>query len=326
MASPRSPPPSRCLPASSPAWRSPRASLGACRCSASSASGSRFRSAAMPARPSRGCSAVRPCSCTPSASRSGSGRCCRSLWARVSRSRGAPPARRARALLPRDRPVVVLLVVSGVWLAVVQLGRVDALWTTSYGQVLACKLAAVAVLFALAAANRYRLVPQFERDGGAAARPLAISIAFELAIALAILGLVALWRFTPPPRALATDAPISLHIHGDKAMAQIEIERPSSEARRRACWCSMARSSRSPPRRSRWCSPIRRPGSSPPPECDARRREWESGATEQVADRRPAHSGRRTLEPAGRNPDQRFREADARGHGHAAAPAVSPKR
>jgi copper transport protein len=39
------------------------------------------------------------------------------------------------------------------------------------------------------------------------------------------LGLVALWRFTPPPRALATAAPISIHIHGEKAMAEIEIER-----------------------------------------------------------------------------------------------------
>ena len=57
------------------------------------------------------------------------------------------------------------------------------------------------------------------------ARPLAISIAFELVIALVILGLVALWRFTPPPRALAADAPISVHVHGEKAMAQIEIER-----------------------------------------------------------------------------------------------------
>ena len=127
-------------------------------------------------------------------------------------------------------PVVVLLALSGLWLAFVQLDHVDALWTTGYGQVLACKLAAVAVLVALAAANRYRLVPKFERDGAAAARPLAISIAFELVIALTILGLVALWRFTPPPRALAADAPISLHIHGDKAMAQIEIERAKQQS------------------------------------------------------------------------------------------------
>ncbi|MGZ5844323.1 MAG: copper resistance D family protein, partial [Xanthobacteraceae bacterium] len=127
-------------------------------------------------------------------------------------------------------PVVVLLAVSGLWLAFVQLDHVDALWTTGYGQVLACKLAAVSVLVALAAANRYRLAPKFQRDGAAAARPLAISIAFELVIALTILGLVALWRFTPPPRALAADAPISLHIHGDKAMAQIEIERAKQQS------------------------------------------------------------------------------------------------
>jgi copper transport protein len=120
---------------------------------------------------------------------------------------------------------LVLLVASGAWLAVVQLGRVDALWTTSYGQVLACKLAAVVVLLGLAAANRYRLVPELDRAGGAAARPLAMSLAFELTIAIAILGLVALWRFTPPPRAQTIGAPISLHVHGDKAMAQIDIER-----------------------------------------------------------------------------------------------------
>jgi copper transport protein len=127
-------------------------------------------------------------------------------------------------------PVVVLLALTGLWLAFVQLDRFDALWTTSYGQVLACKLVAVIALLALAAANRYRLVPKFESSDGAAARPLAMSIAFELVIALLILGLVALWRFTPPPRALAADAPISVHIHGEKAMAQIEIERAKRQS------------------------------------------------------------------------------------------------
>src|SRR6516164_6572292 len=121
--------------------------------------------------------------------------------------------------------VIVLLVASGLRLAFVQLDRIAALWTTSYGQLLACKLAGVVVLLALAAANRYRLVPKFETSAAAAARPLATAIAFELAIALLILSLVALWRFTPPPRALAVAAPISLHLHGEKAMAEIEIER-----------------------------------------------------------------------------------------------------
>src|SRR5262249_56049045 len=41
---------------------------------------------------------------------------------------------------------------------------------------------------------------------------------------------VALWRFTPPPRALAVAAPISLHLHGEKAMAEIEIERDGEAA------------------------------------------------------------------------------------------------
>ena len=122
-------------------------------------------------------------------------------------------------------PVVVLLVLTGLWLAFVQLDRIDALWTTSYGRVLACKLAAVVALFALAAANRYWLVPKFETSGGAAARPLAISIAFELVIALVILGLVALWRFTPPPRALAATRRSPCISMARRPWPQIEIER-----------------------------------------------------------------------------------------------------
>src|SRR5207302_586425 len=51
---------------------------------------------------------------------------------------------------------------SGVLLAVVQLDRLDALWTTNYGLVLSGKLALILALLALAAANRYRLVPRFE--------------------------------------------------------------------------------------------------------------------------------------------------------------------
>jgi copper transport protein len=122
-------------------------------------------------------------------------------------------------------PVLALLLLSGLWLAVVQLGRIDALWSTAYGQVLSAKLVCVALLLGLGAANRYRLVPKFERRGAVAARPLATVIAVELALALMIFALVALWRFTPPPRALVSDAPIALHLHGDKAMAEIEIVR-----------------------------------------------------------------------------------------------------
>src|SRR5262249_54555922 len=70
-------------------------------------------------------------------------------------------------------PVLALLLLSGLWLTVVQLGRIDALWTTPYGQVLAGKLVCVALLLGIGAVNRYRLVPAFERRGAGAARPLA---------------------------------------------------------------------------------------------------------------------------------------------------------
>ena len=134
---------------------------------------------------------------------------------------------RDRALARFSRAIpypLAVLAITGVTLAVVQLDRVDALWTTSYGIVLSCKLLAILALLALAAANRYALVPRFEAAGGAAARPLVTSIAVELAIAVAILALVALWRFTPPPRALALAGPqVSIHFHGERAMAQIEV-------------------------------------------------------------------------------------------------------
>jgi copper transport protein len=124
---------------------------------------------------------------------------------------------------------LALLIATGVYLAFVQLDRTDALWTTSYGEVLSGKLVAVLVLLALAAANRFVLVPRLAaRPAGAAAAiaatPLAAAIAAESVIALAILGIVALWRFTPPPRALIAAEPASIHFHGGKAMAQIEVE------------------------------------------------------------------------------------------------------
>jgi copper transport protein len=131
------------------------------------------------------------------------------------------------ARFSRAIPVpLVLLVASGLWLAYAQLDRIDALWTTDYGRVLFGKLVLVAMLLTLAAANRYRLVPRFHAERTtAAARPLCLSVGTELAIAVAILALVALWRFTPPPRSLAAADTIAIHLHGDKAMAQIAIVR-----------------------------------------------------------------------------------------------------
>ncbi|MGK6315784.1 copper resistance CopC/CopD family protein [Neorhizobium sp. DT-125] len=103
--------------------------------------------------------------------------------------------------------VVFMLAVSGFFLAAVQIGHVSALWTTEYGVVLLTKLALVALLFALAAFNRYRLTEGALAGEGPSLRHLKRSVLAETAIALAIVGVLGLWRFTPPPRAIAERAP-----------------------------------------------------------------------------------------------------------------------
>jgi copper transport protein len=119
---------------------------------------------------------------------------------------------------------LAVLIATGFYLAWAQLDRPDALWTTSYGEILSGKLAAVLALLGLAAANRYVLVPRLKARRPGSSGPLAASIATESVLALAILGTVALWRFTPPPRALIAAEPASIHFHGGKVMAQIDVE------------------------------------------------------------------------------------------------------
>jgi copper transport protein len=119
---------------------------------------------------------------------------------------------------------LAIIIATGTYLAFIELDRPDALWTTDYGIVLSIKLALVLVLLGLAAANRYVLVPRLIPNGTKSARRLAVAIGIESVIAVLILDTVASWRFTPPPRALIAAEPSSIHFHGGKAMAQIEVE------------------------------------------------------------------------------------------------------
>jgi copper transport protein len=124
------------------------------------------------------------------------------------------------------------LVMSGLLLAIVQVRQLDALCSTSYGLVLCGKLVAVAALLALAAMNR-RLTPRVTAGDAASTRRLVQSIQFELAIVAVILGFVAIWRFTSPPRSLlaaATEA-LHIHIHTDKAMADLQISPTGTEGK-----------------------------------------------------------------------------------------------
>lgn len=126
----------------------------------------------------------------------------------------------------RTIPFALLpLVVAGMLLALIQLRSLDALWTTAYGQVLLIKLALLVPLFVLAAINRFRLTEPAERGHPMAVRRLLRSILAEAMLVVAILGVAAVWRFTPPPRALAeaAAAPAAIHIHTDKAMADLTV-------------------------------------------------------------------------------------------------------
>jgi copper transport protein len=119
-------------------------------------------------------------------------------------------------------PVVGVLVLTGLVLAIVQLESFRALIETRYGIILSIKLVLVVVLLGLAALNRFRLTPLLAANPPNA-RPLVRSILAECVVVVGILAVVAGWRFTPPPRALAAAArpPLAIHIHTDAAMFQV---------------------------------------------------------------------------------------------------------
>ena len=73
--------------------------------------------------------------------------------------------------------VLVPLILAGVTLAIIQLDmRIDALWTTAYGQVLSLKLLLLVPLFGLAALNRYKLTPSIVQGDAGARRSMRRSL------------------------------------------------------------------------------------------------------------------------------------------------------
>lgn len=131
----------------------------------------------------------------------------------------APLRRFSAAILP----LLLLLVIAGVVLTVVQVGRPSELLATDYGRVFIAKLVLVAALLGLAAFNRWGLTGAVLADANLARTRLVRSIALELGLVLLILGVVALWRFTPPPRALLAAAarPAIAHLHTEEAMVDL---------------------------------------------------------------------------------------------------------
>src|SRR6185369_13361371 len=135
------------------------------------------------------------------------------------------------ALLRFSRAIpfaIVPLVFAGLLLTVVQFTSIADFWTTDYGRILAVKLVAVLALFSLAAVNRFVFTDRAARGDGSGMQALRRSIGVEIGLVVVILGLVELWRFIPPPRAVAAvaaamSAPASTHAMAPTAMADVTV-------------------------------------------------------------------------------------------------------
>lgn len=101
--------------------------------------------------------------------------------------------------------IVAVLAASGLLLAIVQVQSVPALWDTDYGRVLLAKLALVVALLLLAALTRFYLTAPAVAGDASATRRLRRSVGAEIVLATAVIAVLGLWRFTPPPRAIAAN-------------------------------------------------------------------------------------------------------------------------
>lgn len=135
-----------------------------------------------------------------------------------------PGAGRALSRFSRVIPAIVaILIVAGLILAIVQVERPAALLETAYGQVFLLKLVLLVCLFLLAALHRWVLTAPAEVGEAQARRELARSIAIETLVVLLIFSVAAAWRFTPPPRALAVEAPAMTRIQAAQVVADLTV-------------------------------------------------------------------------------------------------------
>lgn len=104
----------------------------------------------------------------------------------------------AHASLRRFSGVIHLvfmpMLASGMLLALLRLGHLEALWASAFGRILLVKVVLIVVLLVIAAMNRFRLTgPSLAGDARSVAR-LRAAILAEVALIAGILALVAIWR------------------------------------------------------------------------------------------------------------------------------------
>jgi copper transport protein len=121
---------------------------------------------------------------------------------------------------------IAAMAAAGGYLGVLQVGAPSALWDTTYGRVFVAKLALAAAALAFGAWNRFFLTSDVVRGSRSAAEKMRRAVAAEIALVLLVFAVTSVWRFTPPPRALALSPPVEtlLHIHDKAVMATIAFE------------------------------------------------------------------------------------------------------
>lgn len=143
-------------------------------------------------------------------------------------------------------PMVVVLVLSGVFLTIQQMGGrtavtqapftvMEYVWASEYGKILAIKLFLVLGAGGLALLNRYWWMPRLQTGSEQVRRRLLATIRLEFLLILLILVLTAGFRLTPPPRAWVqadmypssalpnpeTESVLYVHLHGRTLMADV---------------------------------------------------------------------------------------------------------
>ncbi|HEX6938268.1 MAG TPA: copper resistance protein CopC [Longimicrobiales bacterium] len=110
--------------------------------------------------------------------------------------RGAAVAALVGAFSPAALCFAAIVVATGVYAAVMHVGRLDALVASAYGKTLLVKLGAIAVVLGFGAYNFLRVRPSLGDDAGIPR--LRRSSAAELAVGLVVLAATALLVATPP--------------------------------------------------------------------------------------------------------------------------------
>jgi copper transport protein len=133
---------------------------------------------------------------------------------RAGAAEALPALRRFSRIAAVAVPVLAL---GAIGFATVELGALADLRQTSYGGLVLLKALLLIVLVALAAVNRFRLVPALGRGDAGAAGWLRRTIAGEIGLVVCVAGVTAVLSQTPPPRPAAAGVVLSLRA-GDRSL------------------------------------------------------------------------------------------------------------